>query len=96
MDKMCFQTRWHPFECMTCRNIPWGAVEGIGMGVPGPVDDDGTVFRCVNLGWGVFNIPKQIRKLGPGINKVRVSNDVNAAALGELWKGAAQEHHSAF
>ena len=26
-------------------------VEGIGLGVPGPVGPDGTVFKCVNLGW---------------------------------------------
>ena len=25
-------------------------VEGIGMGVPGPVGPDGTVLKCVNLG----------------------------------------------
>ena len=33
-------------------------IEGIGMGVPGPVKDDGTVLKCVNLGWGVFNVEK--------------------------------------
>ena len=26
-------------------------VEGIGIGVPGPVRSDGVVNRCVNLGW---------------------------------------------
>ena len=26
-------------------------VEGIGIGVPGPVSPDGTVLKCVNLGW---------------------------------------------
>ena len=30
-------------------------VLGVGVGVPGPVLDDGTVLGCVNLGWGVIN-----------------------------------------
>lgn len=81
---------------LTRRAIPWSEVEGVGMGVPGPVNDEGTVFRCVNLGWGVFNIPEAVQKLEPGVSRVRVSNDVNAAALGELWKGSAQGRRSAF
>lgn len=81
---------------MENRDIPWGAVEGVGVGVPGPVDDEGTVFKCVNLDWGVFNIPAVVRKLEPGLRRVKVSNDVNAAALGELWKGSAQGRRSAF
>lgn len=72
---------------MENRDIPWGAVEGVGVGVPGPVDDEGTVFKCVNLDWGMFNIPAVVQKLEPGLRRVKVSNDVNAAALGELWKG---------
>lgn len=78
------------------RAISWGEVEGAGMGVPGPVNDEGTVFQCVNLGWGVFNIPEMVQKLQPGLSRVLVSNDVNAAALGELWKGGAQSRKSAF
>ena len=26
-------------------------IEGIGIGVPGPVRNDGVVLNCVNLGW---------------------------------------------
>ena len=33
-------------------------VEGIGLGVPGPVTADGTVLRAVNLGWGRFDLSK--------------------------------------
>lgn len=33
-------------------------VAGIGLGVPGPIGPDGTVLKCVNLGWGIFNVEK--------------------------------------
>lgn len=33
------------------KNISKLDVEGIGMGVPGPVGSDGIVLKCVNLGW---------------------------------------------
>lgn len=29
-------------------------IKGVGIGVPGAVREDGTVNKCVNLGWGVF------------------------------------------
>ena len=78
------------------RAIPWSEVEGVGMGVPGPVKEDGTVMRCINLGWGVFNIPERIRTLEPHIHRFRVTNDVNAATLGEQWRGAARGRKNVF
>ena len=60
-------------------------VIGIGLGVPGPVSAEGVVNRCVNLGWGVFNIHDELSGL-TGL-KVRAGNDANVAALGEAWKG---------
>ncbi len=83
-------------EVMARRSVVWDDVEGAGMGVPGPVNDEGTVSRCVNLGWGVFNVPEKMRELESRLGQVKVSNDVNAAALGELWKGGARGYHSAF
>ena len=62
-------------------------VEGIGIGVPGPVRNDGVVNGCVNLGWGIINVAEELGKL-TGI-QVRVGNDANVAALGEMWKGGA-------
>ena len=63
-------------------------VQGIGIGVPGPVRGDGTVNRCVNLGWGVINVAEKLSSL-TGIN-VKVGNDANVAALGEMWQGGAK------
>ena len=67
-------------------NIPRQAVLGIGIGVPGPVDGKGVVNRCVNLGWGVFNIEQELSNLTGLL--VRAGNDANVAALGEAWKGS--------
>lgn len=60
---------------------------GIGIGVPGPVDDDGVVNRCSNLGWGVFNVHTALGEL-TGL-PIKAGNDANMAALGEAWKGGA-------
>lgn len=62
-------------------------VEGVGVGVPGPVRTDGTVNKCVNLGWGEINVEKELSELS-GL-PVRAANDANMAALGEMWKGSA-------
>ena len=58
---------------------------GVGIGVPGPVDGKGTVNKCVNLGWGVFNSQEALSEL-VGL-PVRAGNDANVAALGEAWMG---------
>ena len=63
-------------------------VQGVGVGVPGPVTSDGVVNRCVNLGWGVFDVADALGKLS-GLT-VRVGNDANVAALGEMWQGGAK------
>lgn len=78
------------------RGLDWDQIEGVGMGVPGPVREDGTVMRCVNLGWDVFNIPRVMRGLEPRIDRFCVTNDVNAATLGEMWQGGAKGRRSAF
>ena len=64
------------------------SIVGIGIGVPGPVDGKGVVNKCINLGWGVFNISEALSKL-TGF-PVKAGNDANVAALGEYWKGGGQ------
>ena len=69
-------------------NIPRESVIGLGIGVPGPVDVNGTVNKCVNLGWGRFNISRELERL-TGF-PVQAGNDANVAAMGEFWKGGGQ------
>ena len=66
-------------------------VEGVGIGVPGPVLDSSIVpIVCANLGgWGERNVSAQLSGLLNGL-KVLVGNDANVAALGEIWRGAAK------
>ena len=70
---------------MAENNIPADHIIGVGIGVPGPVLPDGTVNKCINLGWGVFNIEKTLAQL-TGF-AVKAGNDATVAALGECWKG---------
>jgi glucokinase len=63
-------------------------VQGLGIGVPGPVRSDGVVNGCVNLGWGVTNVAEELGKL-TGL-EIKVGNDANVAALGEMWQGGAK------
>ena len=58
---------------------------GLGIGVPGPVNNEGVVNKCINLGWGVFNIHETLGQL-TGF-RVVAGNDATVAALGECWKG---------
>ena len=69
-------------------NINETSILGLGIGVPGPVNAKGIVNKCINLGWGVFNIADELTKL-TGF-PVKAGNDANVAALGEFWKGGGQ------
>ena len=70
------------------KNIDAASILGLGIGVPGPVNAKGVVNKCVNLGWGVFNIAEELTRL-TGF-PVKAGNDANVAALGEFWKGGGQ------
>lgn len=63
-------------------------VVGVGLGAPGPIDGEGTVYGAVNLGWGTFSIRDTLAEL-LGL-PVKAGNDANVAALGEMWKGGGQ------
>ena len=78
----------------TVKGIAEADLLGIGIGVPGPVDSKGNINRCVNLGWGVFNITKTLSDL-TGL-PVAAGNDANVAALGEFWKGGGKGCRKSF
>ena len=75
-------------EKMKSASIAKEDVEGIGVGVPGPVLEDGSVSVCVNLGWGQVQVADELSSK-TGL-PVKVGNDANVAALGEMWQGGGK------
>ena len=45
------------------REIAREDVVGVGIGAPGPIDGEGTVYNAVNLGWGTFSIKNRLQSL---------------------------------
>ena len=76
-------------EKMTEKQIAPEEVQGIGIGIPGPVDGNGEVSVCVNLGWGHVAVAKELSGKMYGI-PVKAANDANVAALGEMWQGGGK------
>lgn len=71
-------------------NLEKGNILGIGVGVPAPVGDDGVVNRTANLGWDYKEVKRELEELTNIM--VKVGNDANVAALGEMWKGGGSGH----
>ena len=63
-------------------------VDGIGIGIPAPVMEDGVVQKTANLGWGYKEVTREMKEL-TGL-PVAAGNDANMAALGEMWLGAGK------
>jgi len=82
------------FAKLAQRSLTIADVAGVGVGVPGPVDDNGVVLIGVNINW-----PKPVAVTETLSNllgiPVNVTNDANIAALGEMWLGAAKGARSA-
>lgn len=79
---------------MSVHGIKGDDVQGVGMGVPGPVQPDGFVSICVNLGWKDIYPARELSVLLGGSIPCRVGNDANVAALGEMWVGGGKGHNS--
>ena len=67
-------------------------IQGIGMGVPAPVDSQGVVKDSANIGWGYKEVRRELEELTN--LKVKVANDANVAALGEMWLGGGQGYQN--
>ena len=80
-------------EKMAQKSIAREDVEGVGIGVPGPVEKNGIVHKAVNLGWEEMNMKEELTALLDGM-RVEGGNDANVAALGEMWKGGGQGHRN--
>lgn len=64
-------------------------VKGIGMGIPGPVEDQSIVAFFANFPWGAnVNVKEKLEKI-TGI-ETKLDNDANIIALGEAKYGAAK------
>ena len=67
-------------KCREKHNIPADGILGVGAGIPGPVTADGVVHRCVNLGWGVFDVRTALEEtvvfitLGTGVGGAVISD----------------------
>ena len=70
------------------KSIAKDEVAGIGIGIPGPISEDGVVPFTANLGWGYKEVTKELEAL-TGL-PCKGGNDANVAALGEMWKGGAE------
>lgn len=67
-------------------------IAGVGIGVPGPVNEEGDILCAVNLHWGYVKLVEEMEKL-IGL-PVKAGNDANVAALGEMWKGGGAGYHN--
>lgn len=74
---------------MAEKQIGKDQVSGVGIGVPGPVIREREVAVAVNLHWGYTMLADELESLLGGI-PVKVGNDANVAALGEMWKGGGE------
>lgn len=71
------------------REYPELNLIGAGMGIPGPVQPNGHVDFCVNLGWKEIKPQEILSEMLDGL-PVKSGNDANVAALGEMWQGGGK------
>lgn len=79
-------------EKISAHGIEREDVVGIGVGVPAAVNNGGFVKKVANLGWENKDVKKELEELTGFL--VRVENDANVAALGEMWKGGGEGYRN--
>ncbi len=81
-------------ELMARMGLRADEVDGLGMGAPGMIDGkSGVVLFSNNLGWTNFALSERVADL-TGL-QVKIANDANVAALGEVKFGVAKAYDSA-
>ena len=73
--------------------LPYSSLKAAGIGLPGPIYENGYLPRCVNLGLGACHPAELLGNL-LGV-PVKAGNDANVAALGEVHYGAAKGYENA-
>ena len=80
--------------CLEGTGLKLKDISGLGVGVPGAVDDArGLVIRTTNLSWHQLPLARLLNEL-TGL-PVRLGNDADCAALGEVCAGCAGDFSSA-
>ena len=68
-------------------------LKGIGLAVPCPVPADGNISITANLSLNLLGVHDALQAAFPGAY-VGFLNDANAAAVGELWRGAGSGYNT--
>lgn len=74
-------------------NIDASLFKGIGLAVPCPIPADGNIAVIANLNLNLLGLYHALQTAFPNAY-VGFLNDANAAAMGELWKGAGTGYNS--
>lgn len=80
-------------DILAKRQMDFSDCSGVGVGLPGPVDSEGNILGCVNLGWDIFNVEQAFSEKMEG-TRVKAGNDANVAALGEMTAGAGRGYRN--
>lgn len=82
-------------DLLSKAGLELSSVEGLGIGCPGMIDSaNGNVIYSNNLGWNDFRLVEELSNKLSGI-EVKIANDANVAALGEVKFGAAKKYKNA-
>ncbi len=73
-------------------NLEHDQILGIGLGVPGSIDESGMVMVAPNIGWKQVDVCGKLSEM-TGVSTYAL-NDANAAALGEFSQGGGKGHKS--
>lgn len=81
-------------ELLEEENITLKDCDGVGIGCPGMIDDEnGVVIYSNNIRWKEVPLAREMKKYLD--TEIRIANDADAAALGEVCAGAAKDTEDA-